>query len=136
VRWSDVVSPTNRVLREFGALLALAGILSGVWFGIDGEDRILLSICGLLVVVGMGGLFWPWLLRPIFVGWMVLVYPVAWVVSIVLLAVVFFGLITPLAILFRLLGRDALSRTPCPDRESYWEELPAAPGPARYLRQF
>ena len=56
----------------------------------------------LAALFGVAGLIRPGLLRPIFVGWMVMVFPIGWLMSRVLLGVLFYGLFTPLAIAFRL----------------------------------
>jgi hypothetical protein len=67
---------------------------------------------------------------------MILTFPVAWAVSTLLLAIVFYGLITPLGLLFRLIGRDPLDRSFKSDKDSYWQEKPAAENSRRYLQQF
>ena len=50
-------------------------------------------------------------MRLIYVGWMVLAFPIGWTVSQVMLALMFFGLFTPIGLVFRLIGRDPLQRT-------------------------
>lgn len=44
------------------------------------------------------------------------------ILSMPLLALVFYGLITPLAILFRVLGHDPLNRNADPQCASYWHD--------------
>ncbi len=47
----------------------------------------------------------------------------------VILAVVFFLVLTPLGLIRRLLGKDTLGRRPDPDRTSYWVDVaPDGPG--------
>ena len=46
----------------------------------------------------------------IYVGWMILAFPIGWTISQVILVVMFFGLFTPIGLIFRLLGRDPLHR--------------------------
>ena len=55
--------------------------------------QILLAVSALIAVVGM---LLPSLLRPMYVVWMAAVLPIGWVVSHVLMAVVFYLLITPM----------------------------------------
>ena len=74
------------------------------------------------------------LLRPIYVGWMVLAFPIGWTVSQVILAVMFFGLFTPIGLVFRLIGRDPLHRARRPGVESYWTPKPT-PADLRTLLQ-
>ena len=47
---------------------------------------------------------------PIFVGLTILAYPIGFVVSYFIMGLLFFGMITPLGLLFRLIGKDPLNR--------------------------
>ncbi len=49
-------------------------------------------------------------MRWVYIGWMILAFPIGWTVSQVMLAVMFFGLFTPIGLVFRLIGRDPLHR--------------------------
>ena len=57
-------------------------------------------------------------------------------VSQIILAVMFFGLFTPIGLLFRLLGRDSLHRARRPELNSYWAPKPAPVDLRRYFKQF
>jgi hypothetical protein len=61
--------------------------------------------------------------------------PIGWIVSHLLLGVLFFGLFTPVGLVFKLIGRDALARRYAPERASYWESKPGARDIRSYLRQ-
>ena len=67
---------------------------------------------------------------------MVLAFPIGWTVSQVMLAVMFFGLFTPIGLVFRLIGRDPLHRTRRPELESYWAPKPTPTDLRRYFKQF
>ena len=88
------------------------------------------------LTAGPLGLLWPGLLRPIYVGWMILAFPIGWTVSQVTLALIFYGLFTPIGLLFRLIGRDALHRAHRPGLETYWSPKPSVTDPRRYFKQF
>jgi hypothetical protein len=90
----------------------------------------------LAVTIGLVGLTRPQWVRLIYVGWMVLAFPIGWTISQIILAVMFFGLFAPIALVFRLLGRDSLYRTRRPDRESFWAPKPASTDLRRYFKQF
>ena len=68
------------------------------------------------MTLGPLGLIWPRLLRPIYVAWMVLAFPIGWTISQLILAVMFYGLFTPIGLVFRLIGRDPLLRARLPGR--------------------
>ena len=86
-------------------------------------------------VVGVAGLISPNLVRPIFVGWMTIAFPIGWVISNVLLACLFYGMFTPLGWVLRLAGRDALRRRPPSPVDSYWLPKPMPTDVDRYFQQ-
>jgi hypothetical protein len=82
------------------------------------------------------GTVWPAAFRWWYVALAVLTYPVGWLVSRMLLGVVYFGLITPLAVCFRLRGRDVLKRRFAPGATTYWQPRVRQPALQDYYRQF
>ncbi len=81
-------------------------------------------------------LLWPPGNRPLFVLMSLVTYPIGFVVSHLALAILFFGVLTPVGLLFRLLGRDPLARRFEPDQPSYWVSLPRVTSKRDYFRQF
>jgi hypothetical protein len=136
MRWSDIpFHPSSRTLRQFAGLwiVFFAGFAAWQWFR---HERLILALVflGLAVTVGPLGVFRPQAIRPIFVGWMCLVFPIGWVVSHVMLACAFYGVFTPISVLFRLIGRDALARRHRSDRSTYWTPKPTARDLRSYFR--
>ncbi len=138
MKWSDIpFSPPRRTLRQFAALwLLFFGTLAGTAFLRDGATARVWVLAGLALGVGTAGLCRPGLVRPVFVGSMVLTFPIGWVVSKVVLAGLYYGVFTPLGLVFRLSGRDVLGLRFEPARVSYWEDRPGAVEARRYFRQF
>jgi hypothetical protein len=138
MRWSDIqFDPPRKTLRQFAGLwLVIFGGMA-LWQGLVRERAGLASILAVLALtIGPLGLARPDWMRRIYVGWMILAFPIGWTVSQVMLAVIFFGLFTPIGFLFRLLGRDPLHRTRRPELESYWEPKPTPTDLRRYFKQF
>jgi hypothetical protein len=52
------------------------------------------------------------------------------------MGVLFFGLITPVALFFKLVGRDAMNRSFEPEADSYWVPARAARDRESYFKQF
>jgi hypothetical protein len=130
------VSTTNRTLRQFAGLWLLAFGGLAVWQGLVHDRRILaLVLAGLAVLVAGVGLTRPHAVRPLFTGLMAVTYPVGWLVSHLLLAVLFYGIFTPMALFFRLIGRDALIRRHLPDRPTHWLPKPTTRDVRSYFRQ-
>lgn len=71
---------------------------------------------------------------PLYKGWMHLVTPIGWLVSHLVLAFIYFGIVSPIAACMRLFGRDKLDRR-LVARETYWTEHPPEIDPRRYFRQ-
>jgi hypothetical protein len=138
MRWSDIqFDPPRKTLRQFAGLwLVIFGGMA-LWQGLVRERAGLASILAVLALtIGPLGLARPDWMRRIYVGWMILAFPIGWTVSQVMLAVIFFGLFAPIGFLFRLLGRDPLHRTRRPELESYWAPKPTPTDLRRYFKQF
>lgn len=135
--WSDIPrNPSRTTLRQFAGLWLLFFGGLGCWH-LLGRNSPLPGWLLLTLAAGVGlpGLVRPRMLRPVFVGWMMAVFPVGWLVSRALLTVLYYGMFTPVGLWFRLRGRDCLRRTRRTS-PSYWQPKPAATGVASYYRQF
>ena len=128
--------PSTRILRQFSGLwLAATGLMA--WrFGVTFSANIPLAIAAIAACIGVSGLLWPWTVRPLFVTLMVVTAPIGWAVSHVLLGIIFFGLFTPIGLVFRILRRDVLQRSFEADAETYWQPKLMPTDSARYLRTF
>jgi hypothetical protein len=137
MRWSEVpFSPPRATLRWFAVLgaLLLAALAGWQWL-VHNHGVAAVVLAGAALIVALVGLAVPLALRPIFVGWMVLVFPVNWLVSHLVLACLFYCIFTPVGLFFKLVGRDALTRRLPSDRGSYWVDKPAAADVRSYFRQ-
>ena len=130
--------PTGRQLRQFAGLLIVFGGIAGfVLFKKDIVSWITAQwIWGTTALLGLAGLALPPLIRPVYVVLMALSLPIGLVVSTVLLAVVYYLVVTPIGLLARVLGYDAMRRKFDAGAESYWIRRPAHPKVARYFRQY
>ena len=138
MQWSDIPrDPPRRMLRQFAGLwLLFLGVLAGWQAYVRNNHTAAVILAVLALAVGVPGLVRPSVVRPVFVGAMIAAFPIGWLVSKVLLAIVYYGLFTPIALAFRLTGRDVLARRRNPDAATYWTPKPA-PGDMRsYFRQF
>jgi hypothetical protein len=138
MRWSDIsFDPSRKTLRQFAWLwLAFFGGMA-LWQAVVKERTTLgLILVALAVSVSSLGLLRPEWLRFVYVGWMILAFPIGWTVSQVMLAVIFYGLFTPIGLVFRIMGRDPLERTRQSNRESHWKAKPTPTDLKRYFKQF
>jgi hypothetical protein len=136
MKWSEINNnPGRRVLRQFGCVgFVILGIVALRQYHI-GHHRAGIIIAAVALVMGLAGVARPSLLRWLFVGWMKVAFPINWIVSELMLGLIFYVILTPLALVFRLAGRDALDLRVSPGRASYWVRKPAATDVRRYFRQ-
>ena len=128
-------NPPEKQLRQFGwiALVALPA-LGWLWSGGNTTVIAVTAAVGALSA-GIGWLRPGWL-KPIFIGLSLLFFPIGIVVSEAALLLIYFGLFTPMGLLFRLIGRDPLERRLDRQAESYWKPKQQPNGPASYLKQW
>jgi hypothetical protein len=124
------------MLRQFSVLWVV--LLSGlaVWHGLVHHESRLAAILIALAVAGTPGVVAPNWMRPVFVALTIAGFPIGWVVSRVVLFVLFIVVITPLGVAFRLRGRDPLFLRRPSGRTSYWTPKPAASDIASYFKQY
>jgi hypothetical protein len=138
MKWNDLpLKPEDRTLRQFAGLWTM--VFSGIAVvRFASHDPALIS-GGLLLaalLVGVPGLFRPGWVRPIFVGWIVAVFPIGWCLSHLLLAFCYFGLFTPLGLIFQLIGRDELNLRTTTNIGSFWQPRRQPADAASYYGQF
>jgi hypothetical protein len=125
------------MLRQFAALCLVVFLGMAVWHGFVRHHTTTAIVCAILgLVLGPIGLVRPQALRLIFVGWMYVAFPIGWVVSHVVLGALFYGLFTPVGLIFRLMGRDPLTLRRPQAAASYWAPKPRVTDKRRYFSQF
>ena len=118
------IEGTKPELRKFGLtigifLLVIAGFLfwkqrpSFPYFAYIGGGFALL------------GLTAPIILKPIYKVWMSFAVVMGFVMTRVILTVLYFGMFTPIALLTKLLGKDLLDQRLDKNAASYWVQRPA-----------
>lgn len=82
-------------------------------------------------------LAWPSILRPLNVLWGRLGLLLQKIVSPIILAALFYGMFTPMALMYRLFGKDGLRLGFEPGARSYWiSRTPPGPAPESMANQF
>jgi hypothetical protein len=128
----------ERTLREFAGLCLLisGGLFALGWYRHQHLPNPAAWTAGALAaLIGVPGLIQPNAIRPIYLGAMALTRPIGHFVGLSLLAVVYYGVLTPMALAFRLVGRDGLGRHRW-GAESYWVDHLPTGDVRRYLRQY
>jgi len=132
IQWN----PETKQLRQFAgiwfpAFCALVGWSIARKTGHWQEVEVGWIVAG---VISIAGLVSPPIIRPVFVGLILLTYPIGWVVSHVLLGLIFYGIVTPIGIILRVTGHDPLQIN-APLGNSLWKSPTGKTDSASYLRQ-
>ena len=95
-------------LRNFGLLVGGIFSVIGVWpMVVRGEQIRLwaLSVGSVMIILGVLAPRWLGLIHS---GWMWVGHVLGWINTRILLSLIFYGLITPIGIVFRMLGKDTM----------------------------
>jgi hypothetical protein len=126
----------TKELREFGlvvggVLMALGGLM--FWRGRPLAPYFLV-IGTVLVTLGFAN---PRILTPLQKAWMAFAVVMGFFMSKVVLFILFYGVVTPIGIIMKLLGKDILDERIDKKAASYWKELPKEMKPKEsYEKQF
>lgn len=131
-------NPDKRQLRIFGLAAAivcpaLAGYLR---LAKDLPTAWCCLIAGFGLVTGLSSIFLPCITRLIYRVMVFVTSPIGIAISFLVMFIFYFGLITPIGLIMRILGKDCLNRMFDPDAESYWIERKMETDPERYFQQF
>ena len=130
-------NPPPKELRVFAVLqFVFFLIVAGVVYRRSEAAGAATALIAATAAVAVVGLVKPTWLRVMYVVWMAAVFPIGWLVSHLLMAMVFYLVVTPIGLMMRMLGRDPMHRKADPDAETYWQPRTPSPGTKRYFRQF
>ena len=132
------LKPSTKQLRDFGlAALCMCPLIGLLLFWLDK-----LRLTG-LIVFGLIGLTMfilsrisTALIKPVYQGMMIVTFPIGWVVSHLMMGLFYYGVVTLIAIIFKIIGRDPLCRKYEPRAESYWIPYKQSRSPKHYFHQF
>ena len=128
--------PKPRVLRLFGAVWTPLALFSlAIWLHRRSAGPVPIGVVlGVALVALILGLLAPRSLRMIYVALSFATAPIGWLVSRVALVAIYTLLITPIGLLLRLFGRDALGLGE--RRASYWSTRGEPRDSERHFRQY
>ena len=136
--WSDIpFKPTAKALRQFAAAWLIFFLAFGAHqYLVRRHPGVGLVLIGMALVIGLLGLVRLAAVRWLFVGWMVVAFPIGWLISLLMLLLMFYGLITPVAVFFRMRGRDLLRRKCAPSATTFWLPKNTPQDVRSYFRQY
>jgi hypothetical protein len=131
------LNPSKKELRTFGlCALAFLALVGWIVFRRSGSLPTGASIAGIGVFLAVLGFTIPRALRPVWIVLMVVNYPIGWVVTHVVMALIFYLVVTPVGVIMRLSDRDPMERGFDRSAKTYWKPRRTDPDSARYFRQY
>ena len=112
------IKSSRKDLKNFGFVIGFILLIICVFLLVRGKDSFIyfFSIGSILII--LGGIT-PVILKPIYKIWMVFAVIIGWIMTKVILSVLFFSIITTIGIFTRLIGKDFLNLR-SKNNESYW----------------
>jgi hypothetical protein len=129
-------NPGAAKIRQFGLILAGVSLaLGGFWFQKGLVQRAMI-LAPLGALAGLLTAAWPdGFGKRLYKAWMSVAFVIGSIVSPLLLGILFYGVVTPMALVMKLIGRDAL-RLKRPEGDTYWSPLTTPEDKTYYERLF
>ena len=129
------IKPTRKNIRNFGITIGLfLMIFGGILFWKEIEDYIFVTFVGIVFIVC--GLGLPIILKPIYLFWMIVSSILGWVMTRVVLSILFFTMITAIGLISKLFGKQFLDLKWDNSKNSYWDQRQGKPEKSSYENQF
>jgi hypothetical protein len=125
----------RKELRKFGVLVGVAFMIIGVWPIVWRGDSVRFWALGVGIVLAAAGLAVPGVLAPLFKVWMKIGHILGWINTRIILSIIFFGILTPMGLVMRAFGWDAMRRGLDKDATTY-RVMRAPRSPTHMTRQF
>ncbi|MFH1755205.1 MAG: hypothetical protein ABIA59_05830 [Candidatus Latescibacterota bacterium] len=125
-----------REIRKFGTI---ALIFFGCLFllGLWKEKPLPIALFGALALLGLGFIVIPARLRPVHAGWLRIAHFIGKVITTIVLALAYYLVITPSALLKAIFGGRPLPLKPDKKASTYWVDRTEAAQPReRFLKRF
>ena len=131
---AQLSQPTNKQLKQFAIVLPLAIGALGWMLGLDRLPISIGVICGALLALVTQRK--PAVAKPLFIVMAMIALPFGLILREVVLLCVYFGIVTPIGLFFRVTGRDALHRNIDRQVVSYWRKKANSQSQTDYLRRW
>ncbi|WP_221031921.1 SxtJ family membrane protein [Actomonas aquatica] len=127
--------PSPKDLRVFATLWLLFLGVFGFVAQHRGASNLAWTLWSLAGLVGALGWIVPPAVRWVYLAAIYITSPIGFVLSHVILGLVYYLVLTPIGLIMRALGRDPLERRYDPTQTSYWKPRAGQRPPASYLKQ-
>jgi hypothetical protein len=128
-------NPSDRQLRQFG-LASLVALPLLAWLWTRGNLTATLGMAAAGAVLAGLGAIRPRGLRPVFLGLSLVAMPIGLAINELAMLLLFCGVFLPIGLIFRVIGRDGLTRKFDAEASSYWQPKRQPKDAASYFRRW
>lgn len=131
-------NPEEKMLRQFGWISLFGfGLFAAIaWFKFGNQALTNILSC-IALVAPVVGMIQPRLLKFLYVGLSLITLPIGIIISNLVLILIFLLVFTPLALIFKLFGRDELRLRQDREASTHWRKYdPHRRSPASYYRPY
>jgi polyferredoxin len=126
----------RKKLRDFSFIISIALTFVGLYFVWKGNNFLYLYYLSIAITILLLGLILPKVLTPLYYPWMVLAISLGFIMTRLILTILYYCVITPIGLLSRLLGKHFLELKWDHSQTSYWNKRRESLSKQSYERQF
>ena len=112
------IKSRRKDLKNFGFTIGFILLIIGVFLFVREKDFFIYLFSIGSILIFLGGIT-PFILKPIYKIWMIFAVIIGWIMTRIILSVLFFSIITIIGLFTRLIGKDFLNLK-SKSNESYW----------------
>lgn len=107
------------------------------WFGwFNNQEQIGVLLGFLAAALPIAGLLYTPSIKFIYRALSILTYPLGWVLSHVILFIIYFGIMTPIGLAAKSVGHDFINKVKDKKKNTYWEKIKRPAVASSYFKQF
>ena len=124
----------SKELRSFGFIVGGIFLCMGLWPWIWQEASPRLWAVGVGAILSVLGAVLPDSLAPVHRGWMYVGHVMGWINTRIILGLFFYGMLTPMGLAARLIGKDFMHMKPAMDPDASYRVVRTS-RPSNHFRQ-
>ncbi len=128
--------PQKRDIRYFAVTLAIVAVLLGVVVLASSTLKAALVVAGCGVALALLCYFVIPLGKAIYLLWMAVSFVLNWIISPIVIAVIYYLVLTPIGLFYKITGRDELHLKRPDTADSYFNMIDEEITPDEFKRQF